>query len=285
MTGLDRRLVDAAVSLSPAAHRDTRREQWLADLDGADELGLSSLRLGMGAFTTALFHRRAIHRSTWEDSPMTTVFVSPAGHRVPRTLRTGSVLVVFAFLSMFVGSLLLVLLGRYGGTPLSRTFYLAVDGVIADIPGLLFMGALGLSEGGTRRRRSLAMGMTVLLTVLFGSYVVGFGRMFAPDWLIIGVVVAGSVFVWLFARGHRGRVWLVTLLPVLVLCAARSAQEFAFSDLNAPAALLAFTYWMLNLVPFGACAVAALLAGRISSRSGTAAAPNAASARPGEPTS
>ncbi|GAA4670951.1 hypothetical protein [Frondihabitans cladoniiphilus] len=284
MTGLDRRLVDAAVSLSPAAHRDTRREQWLADLDGADELGLSSLRLGMGAFTTALFHHRATHRSTWEDSPMTTVPVT-GHHRVPHTLRTESVLIALAFLSMFVGALLLILLGRYGGTPLSRTFYLAVDGVIAGIPGLLFMGALGLSEGGTRRRRSLAMGMTVLLTVLFGSYVVGFGRMFAPDWLIIGVVVAGSVFVWLFARGHRGRVWLVTLLPVLVLCAARSAQEFAFSDLNAPAAVLAFTYWMLNLVPFGACAVAALLAGRISSRSRTAAAPVSLTGRSGEPTS
>ncbi|PZF56840.1 hypothetical protein DEI92_13705 [Curtobacterium sp. MCBD17_034] len=60
---LARAVVDLAVALSPADHRPVRMEQWHADLRDAADLDLPRAGLAFGALTTALFHRRAVHRS------------------------------------------------------------------------------------------------------------------------------------------------------------------------------------------------------------------------------
>lgn len=51
---LDERLIHAAATLLPRPRRDARREEWLADLAGADELGMSRAAVVGGALRAAV---------------------------------------------------------------------------------------------------------------------------------------------------------------------------------------------------------------------------------------
>lgn len=155
MTALDRFLVGAAVAASPAAHRDTRREQWLADVRDARELDLSPTALAFGALTTALFHRRAGHRSTWGES----MTAAPIHVRsTPHTIRTVPVLVVIAVLSVIAVPVWAIMLpnAEYGSM-----FDLVVAqavwvGLQYLVPGAALVTAILLLDGVPARRRRLA---------------------------------------------------------------------------------------------------------------------------------
>lgn len=53
MSGLARALVRVAAALAPAAERARRREEWLADVDGAAEVEISPLSVATAAWRTA----------------------------------------------------------------------------------------------------------------------------------------------------------------------------------------------------------------------------------------
>ncbi|AMM20895.1 hypothetical protein AX769_13035 [Frondihabitans sp. PAMC 28766] len=253
---LSRRLVEAAVALSPEAHRETRREQWLADLDGAADLDLSAFRLAMGAFTTALFHRRSGRRSTWGEAVA-------AGSRGPRAVRLAPLLIALAFASMVFGVVLLDLLDRYEQSPWFHALVHVSAAFVSLVPGLAFIAALALIDGAGRARRGLSSAAVLPVIAIFGGELLGVFRLFTSlDWMWFAITYAAVTAIWFAAHRVRGVRWLLVALPVAIFAVTWSIAVFDRGADGLPVTLQFGLRWLLILVPFVGCLAAGILGTR-----------------------
>lgn len=252
MSALDRVLVSAAVAISPAAHRETRREQWLADVQGADELDLSPTALAFGAFTTALFHRRADRRTTWG----TTMTAAPTGDRPePHRIRTVPVLVAVAVVSVLASGAWLVLQPNGGYEALADRVLsiLGLQVLAVGVPSIaIALAALVLPTSRRRRRIGastvLAAG-AVAIAAPYSSIALGPTLGFVPVFLALaGWFIAARVPAW---------TWVFATLPVL----------YAFLDGSGALYTVVPQRWTPFLV--GAPYLVLILAGFLASRFST----------------
>lgn len=260
MNGLDRALVAAAVAISPPAHRATRREQWAADVRDAAELDLSSTALAFGALTTALFHRRADHRTTWGE----TMSATPRSVRTaPHVVGTVPVLIVFAVLSALGSVCGLALLQRYNGVPGAMAVFLADALAASVLPGAVVAGALLLVSGvGLRRRVIGAVAVLAVATVWFGI-TTGLVNLPVHHPLQVGLVAAALLGVWLVTCRRPRWTWSLLLLPVVAaLLVAPLGDALAGSGL--PYSALAVVYGLQQLVPFLVVIPGGIVAARLS---------------------
>ncbi|WP_439694235.1 hypothetical protein ACRQ4B_08375 [Curtobacterium sp. SP.BCo] len=260
MSALDRLLVGAAVAVSPAAHRDTRREQWLADVRDARELDLAPTALAFGALTTALFHRRAGHRSTWGES----MTAAPLHVRVtPHTIPTIPVLVSLAVVSFLGASLGLGLLQRYNGFPASPQLALLVSLCLTVVPGTAVGLSVLLATGAPLRRRAMGALVVLAVSVLWWGIVTGFLALPVHPALALGIFAAAWLAVWLVVL-HRPRwTWSLLLLPIVA-----SALVFPLSN-GVYGTQLAYSVkaalgTAVDAVPFLVAIVGAVVAARFS---------------------
>lgn len=254
MSPLDERLVRLAVSLSPAGHREVRREQWEADVRDARELDLSALGLACGALTTAILHRTRPRRSTWE----TPVTITARAAAQPHTLKTIPLLIALAFASVLAGVALLGLLGRYGGSPsVASAKWVAVT-LLTVVPGILTVSAFVLVEGASARRRLVASAAVVGLLALSAGAQTGA----LPSWLFTGIGSAGLLAAWLFVRDRPGRSWWLLVLPLAVHVVAQFFIGPAVLRSALPVTVTGFLSVCVVLLPYLAAVVGAIVAGR-----------------------
>jgi hypothetical protein len=259
--GLER-LVDLAVALSPEDHRAVRREQWLADMRDAHELQMSRAALAFGALTTALFHRRAVHRTTWGES-----MSAPNGVRTtPHTITTVPVLVAAAFLSMIGGILLRAVSWHFeNGDAQSITFDMALVALL-PVPLALVITAVLLLDGVSAVRRIRASVALVLLGGLWWAYVSGgfnASLQFIPE-AVAGPVMATAVLaVWMAARRRSGFVWAFVLVPTIASALLWPFESAVLSALGY-SAQVAIGTWSLMVFPFVGALIGGLLAARFS---------------------
>ncbi|MFJ4294545.1 hypothetical protein [Curtobacterium sp. NPDC089689] len=265
MSALDRALIAAAVAMTPAAHRDTRREQWSADVQGAAELDLSPTALAFGAFTTAVFHRRADRRTTWG----TTMTAVPGSvRRTPHSIPTIPVLLALGVLSYFAGSALLGLLQRYNGFAAAMPVYVFDAAVLTVVPGISVCASLLLVTGVRLRRRVLGGIVALLVGVLWFALATGIVNPPVHAALSLGIVAAGWLAASLVVLRRPGWTWSLLLLPVvaaiLVFPLSNSVYgtQLAYSIKAAIASAVA-------IVPFLVALLAAIVAGRMSTDSST----------------
>lgn len=254
MSALDRLLVGAAVAVSPAAHRATRREQWLADVRDAQELDLSPTALAFGALTTALFHRRAGHRSTWGESMTAAPMHVPAP---PHTVRTVPVLVAVAVVSLIASGAWLVLQPNYGYAS-TLDVWLGTVGtwsLVLFVPGAaVALAALALRTGALRRR----LGASMIVAAAVGAAVQPL--LTPPTDLPVGVLpLVLALAGWLVAAHSPRWTWTLLALPVVAFGLEWSGFLFTVVPLR----------WSPFVVAVPALAV--VLAGVIASRFSTAA--------------
>ncbi len=223
MSAVDRFLVDTAVAISPAGHREARREQWHADLRDAAEVGLSPTALAFGAFTTALFHRRGARRATWGDTMTTTPSSAPA---VPHTIRTVPLLIAVAVSAITMIGPWLILQPNYG---YESTFDQTVGMTgtwlaLYLVPGAAVAVAVLLLPGTTPRPRRLGaatVAAAAVAAVVFAS--VPLGSRVPVEVLPPLVALAG----WLVAVEADRRSWLLLLLPVATTALLVSGLPYA----------------------------------------------------------
>lgn len=260
MSALDRVLVGVAVAVSPAAHRAARREQWLADVRDAHELDLSPTALAFGAFTTALFHRRAGHRSTWGDTM--TALPTPV-RSAPHTIRTIPVLVAFAVLSFVVSVGVLALLQRYNGLPEARPVFDMVGIGLAVVPGVAVATSVLLVSDVARRRRVL--GAVAVFAVAAVWWAITNGSLNVPVYapVQVGVIAAGLLAVWLVVLHRPGWTYSLLLLPVVAAILVFPLTEAA-NGTGIPYSVMALVSWAGQLVPFLVAVVGAVVASRFS---------------------
>ena len=260
MSALDRLLVGAAVAVSPAAHRAARREQWAADVRDAHELDLSPTALAFGALTTALFHRRAGHRSTWGE----TMTAAPLHVRsAPHTIRTVPVLIVIAVCSFLVASALLGLLQRYNGVTPARPVFVLMPIGLAIVPGLAVASAVLLTAGASRRRRGIAALVVLAAATAWWSLLMGYLRPPLPESLTLGIVAGAWLGAWLVVGGRPRWTWSLVLFPLLA-----SVLVFPLNNAvwEAPMAysVKSFVSVAVGVVPFLAAIISAVVASRSS---------------------
>ncbi len=260
MTALDRFLVGVAVAVSPTAHRDARREQWLADVRDARELDLSPTALAFGALTTALLHRRAGHRSTWGESMTATpIHVRTTPHTVP----TIPLLVGLAVVSFVVSSVVLSLLQRYNGLAAALPLFMLVGIGPTLVPGACVAAAVLLTARVPLRRR--VIGAVAAMAVACAWWALVNGSLNLPVWpgLTLGLIAAAWLAVWLVTVG-RPR-WTLTLL---VLPAIASVITFPLTNAVMSSGLsysvMTFVSWTGQLIPFLVAILAAIVGGRFS---------------------
>ena len=258
MTALTRVLVEVAVAVSPEGHRSVRREQWLADVRDAEAVDMSPTALAFGALMTALFHRRTIHRRSWgETMTAAPIHVRPA----PHTVRTVPLLVVTAFASFLVSIPLFALLGRYSGVPGSSVLVWAVVLGMTVVPAVLLMTAALLVDGvGLRRRALSALAIAALTTVWWGA-LTGAIPTPGPSWLGGSVVAVALLTVWFVLRSHRGWIWSLLALPIVVGGLVGPLADAVIST-DVSAGLGTMISWLARLAPFVAVAVATVIASR-----------------------
>jgi hypothetical protein len=223
VTAVDRFLVDTAVAISPPGHREARREQWHADLRDAAEVGLSPTALAVGAFTTALFHRRGARRTTWGDTMTTTPSSAPA---VPHMTRTVPLLIAVAVFAITMIGPWLILQPNYGyESTFDRT--VGTTGTwlaLYLVPGAAVTLAVLLLTGTTPRRRRLGAAMVAAAAVAAVVFVsVPLGTRVPVEVLPPLVALAG----WLVAVEADRRSWLVLLLPVAAIALLVSGLPYA----------------------------------------------------------
>lgn len=252
MIALARVLVAAAVAISPAAHRETRREQWAADVQGAADLDLSPTALAFGAFTTALFHRRADRRTTWGNTMTAAPLdVRPEPHRI----RTIPVLVAVAVVSLLASGVWLMLQPN-GGSATQRVVGTIVgEALVHVVPGVAVAVAILLLQATALRRRigaSIVLAATVVVVLM-------------PSLPITGPTPTEFFL-------------LLTLLPLVGWFVATSTPWLAWSFAAIPMLLVSAEHtgalWTLlpaqwNSILFGTPYLALILAGFIGSRFST----------------
>lgn len=260
MSALDRLLVSAAVAASPLEQRAPRHEQWLADVRDAHELDLSPTAVAFGALTTALFHRRAGHRSTWGNT-MTTM---PGSVRsTPHTIPTIPVLLVLAAVSFLAGGLGLGLVQRYNGLAGGVPVVLLISIVLTVVPGLAVSASVLLVTGAPIRRRAMGALVVLAVTALWWSIQTGFFNPPVHPALSLGIITGAWLAVWLVVLRRPGWTWSLLLLPVLAsvlvfpLSTGVYGTQLAFSVKAAVSSAI-------TLVPFLAALLAATIAGRLS---------------------
>lgn len=245
MSALDRVLVAAAVAISPAAHRETRREQWVADLQGADELDLSPTALAFGALTTALFHRRADRRTTWGNT-MTAAPIDtrPAPHRI----RTVPVLVAVAVVSVLASGAWLVLQPNGGYAALADRVLstLGLQVLAVGVPSIaIALAALVLPTGRRPRRIGASMVLAtgaVAIASPYSSVVLVPALGFVPLFLALaGWFIAARVPAW---------TWVFATLPVLYAFLDRSGALYAVLPQRSTPFLIGAPYLVLILAGF-----------------------------------
>lgn len=260
MTALDRFLVVTAAAVSPATHRDVRREQWLADVRDARELDLSPTALAFGALTTALFHRRAGHRSTWGES-MTTppLHVRPA----PHTVRTVPVLIGLAVLSFLVATLVLSLLQRYNGLAAALPLFGLTAIGFTLVPGAAVAAAVLLTARVPRRRRALGAVAVMAVAVLWWAFVTGAFN--PPLWAgaMLGVIAAAWLATWLVTVG-RPRWTLVLLVLPMIASVIVLPLANAVNGMGIPYSAMTLVWWVGQLIPFLVALLGAVVAARFS---------------------
>ncbi|PYY48791.1 hypothetical protein [Curtobacterium sp. MCBD17_023] len=214
MTAFSRALVAAAVAISPAEHRPVRREQWQADLRDAADFGLSPTALAFGAFTTALFHRRGVRRTTWGETMTTAPFSTAA---TPHTIRTVPVLVTVAVLAILMTGPWLILQPNYGyESDLDRTVGVIGFWLLSYlVPGAAVTAAALLLPGSSPGRRRL--GAALIAAAAVGAVVTplvvpdsGWPVSILPAVLPSLLALAG----WLVAIEAPRRGWLLLLVPL-----------------------------------------------------------------------
>ncbi|PYY40187.1 hypothetical protein [Curtobacterium sp. MCPF17_046] len=214
MTAFSRALVAAAVAISPAEHRPVRREQWQADLRDAADFGLSPTALAFGAFTTALFHRRGVRRTTWGETMTTAPFSKAA---TPHTIRTVPVLVTVAVLAILMTGPWLILQPNYGyESDLDRTVGVIGFWLLSYlVPGAAVTAAALLLPGSSPGRRRL--GAALIAAAAVGAVVTplvvpdsGWPVSILPAVLPSLLALAG----WLVAIEAPRRGWLLLLVPL-----------------------------------------------------------------------
>jgi hypothetical protein len=214
VTAFSRALVAAAVAISPAEHRLVRREQWQADLRDAPDFGLSPTALAFGAFTTALFHRRGVRRTTWGETMTTAPFSTGAK---PHTIRTVPVLVTVAVLAILMTGPWLILQPNYGyESDLDRTVGVIGFWLLSYlVPGAAVTAAALLLPGSSPGRRRL--GAALMAAAAIGAVVTplvipdsGWPVSILPAVLPSLLALAG----WLVAIEAPRRGWLLLLVPL-----------------------------------------------------------------------
>lgn len=260
MSALDRLLVAAAVAASPQEQRAARHEQWLADVRDARELDLSPTALAFGALTTALFHRRAGHRSTWGNT-MTTM---PGTVRsTPHTIPTIPVLLTVAVVSFLAGSVGLGLVQRYNGLAGALPVFLLISIVLTVVPGLAVGASVLLVTGAPLRRRATGALVVVAVTALWWSVQTGFFNPPVHPALSLGIITGAWLAVWLVVLRRPGWTWSLLLLPVLASVLVFPLSNSVY-ETQLAYSLKAAVSSATALVPFLAALLAATIAGRLS---------------------
>lgn len=224
MSAVARRLVDVAIALSPEPHRQVRREQWQADLAGAEELDMSAGALAFGALTTALFHRRSVHRSTWGDTMTVAPTETPSE---PHTIRTVPVLVITAILSLLASGVWFILQPNYG-YPDALELWIGTAGVwslLYIVPGAAITLAVLLQRDGDGRTRRI--GASMVAAAALGAIVYPY---VTPSTGIPVEVIPPTVALagWLVATRVRGWRWAsIVLLPAVAITLMDSGVVYA----------------------------------------------------------
>lgn len=260
MNAVDRLLLAAAVALSPTTHRADRREQWLADVRDARALDLSPTALAFGALTTALFHRRAGHRSSWGS----TMSAAPLSvRRSAHTIPTIPVLLVLAVGSFLVASAGIGLMQRYNGAGATLPMFALLAIGLAVVPGLAVATCVLLATGAPRRRRAIGAVVVLAVTAVWLAVVTGLVSLPLSPWLLLGLVAAAWAAVWLVVRGRPGWTWSLLLLPVVASLLVFPLSN-AVWETTAAYSLKSTLSCALQLVPFLVALLAVVVAGRFS---------------------
>lgn len=252
MNALDRVLVAAAVAISPAAHRAARREQWTADVQGAAELDLSPTALAFGAFTTALFHRRADRRTTWG----TTMTAGPLDVRPePHRVRTVPVLVAVAIASLLASGVWLLLQQNSGSATQRVVSTLAGEALVHVVPGVAVAVAILLLRATAPRRRigaSMVLAATVAVALMPSLPVTGS----IPFEFFLLLTLAPLVG-WFVATSTPWPAWSFAVLPMVLVSAEHTGVLWTLLPAQ----------W--NPILFGTPYLALVLAGFLGSRFST----------------
>ncbi|MCA5924806.1 hypothetical protein [Curtobacterium oceanosedimentum] len=272
MSALERVLLGAALAASPASHRAARREQWTADVRDARELDLSPTTLAFGALTTALFHRRAGHRSTWGNT-MTTMpgSVRRSAHAVP----TIPVLLALAVCSFLAASVGLGLLQRYNGFVGAVSVMQLVTIGLTVLPGTVVAACVLLVTGASLRRRMIGALAVLAVTALWWSLTTGLFNAPVHPALRLGTVAVAWLAVWLVVLRRPGPTWSLLLLPVvasvLVFPLGNAVWQTDLAD-----SVSATVSCALGAVPFLVAVVGAVIAGRLSTEAPAVVEPHGA---------
>ncbi|WJX99994.1 hypothetical protein [Curtobacterium sp. 458] len=245
MSALDRALVAAAVAMTPAAHRENRREQWSADVQGAAELDLSPTALAFGAFTTAVFHRRADRRTTW-GTAMTAapLDVRPEPHRI----RTLPVLVSVAIVSLLASGVWLLLQTNSASWTERVVGTLAGETLVHVVPGVAVALAILVLPVSVPRRwigASTVLAATVVVVLL--PFLSSVGPIpFEFSLLLTLLPLVG----WFVATSTPWPAWTLAALPMVLTYAEHTGALWALLPAEWNPILVGVPYLALILAGF-----------------------------------
>ncbi|MBD8540565.1 hypothetical protein [Frigoribacterium sp. CFBP 8751] len=249
-------VLEMAVLLSTASHRDSRREQWRADLEHADEVGVSRAALLSGALGTALLHRQPMRQKDAE-SP---VFAPVLNARpLPHSLPTVPLLILSALLSMLSSSVALALLGSFIGTPARQFAYFSILILASIVPAALAAAGVLL---GTKDRRVLLLGSLTMLAlgIIWALILVGHIRL--DYWLGAGLIASAATLVWTLSSGTRGSRLTAALIPFVI--AGATNLTLSFGVVTGIWSTIGLPFLLTNLLPFVAAALTGATLVRIS---------------------
>lgn len=252
MNALDRVLVATAVAISPAAHRATRREQWTADVQGAPEVDLSPTALAFGAFTTALFHRRADRRSTWG----TTMTAAPLDVRPePHRIRTVPVLVAVAVVSLLASGVWLLLQTNSGSWTERVVGTLVGEALVHVVPGVAIALAILVLQAGAPRRW---IGASTVLAVTVVAVLLPYLPTTAPIPFEFSLLLTLLPLVgWFIATRTPWAAWTFAALPMVLVSAEHTGALWTLLPAQ----------W--NPILFGVPYLSLVVAGFVASRFST----------------
>jgi hypothetical protein len=231
--GLAEKTVQLAVAISPAGVREIRREQWQADLLGADETGLSARRLALGTLSTAALHRL---RST-PGAKMPSV--------IPRESRVTAGLFAISALSLIVG-LVSQRTVFYVWTSLTqhRVGMLVQLVFVFIVPLTMFLIAfLRVRASASRRAVAVALFCTGSLAFLVGHATTG-------PIMLLASAMAAALFLatWAVVQRSEPMTWLLLIAPYLAIVSISFAGVAALSVFDSPSIMRSDVYEAARLV-------------------------------------